>query len=178
VNVVVVIQHVWMNTNANANYFAFILVDVGEDLDEEAGTTNTAASAKAAAPSTKSTKSVPGSSNSKDGSGAAADYSDSPPSSTSPGTPSLDARAKLGASLFLLSGSELGYAMTMIELDCPNALETWDKAKVEINVDALPSKLFATLHQYVTSKVGNRSVSGAADLEEGSSKPKKKRKKE
>jgi hypothetical protein len=89
----------------------------------------------------------------------------------------LDARAKLGASLFLLSGNELGYVMTMIELDCPNALETWDKAKVEINVDALPSKLFASLNHYVASKVGNRSLAGS-DLEEGSSKPKKKRKKE
>lgn len=142
--------------------------DVGEDLDEEAA--STAASTNKVPSTTKSVAS------NKD---SGATDSDSPPSS-SPGTPSLDARAKLGASLFLLSGSELGSVMTMIELDCPSALETWDKQKVEINVDALPSKLFASLNHYVTSKVGNRSLAGSPDLEEGtgSSKPKKKRKKE
>jgi hypothetical protein len=149
-------------------FFTFILVDVGEDLDEEAASTT----ASAKVPSAKSTKSA--TTSSKD-SGAA--DSDSP-STSPPGTPSLDARAKLGASLFLLSGSELGYVMTMIELGCPSALETWDKAKVEINVDALPSKLFASLNHYVTSKVGNRSLAGSLDLEEGSSKPKKKRKRD
>jgi hypothetical protein len=146
------------------------VVDVGEDLHEEATTTSASANK---VPSTKSTKSV--ASSSKDS--GAPDDSD-PPSSSSLNTPSLDARAKLGASLFLLSGKELGHVMTMIELGSPSALETWDKAKVEINVDALPTKLFASLNQYVTSKVGNRSLSGSADLVEGSSKPKKKRKKE
>lgn len=71
--------------------------------------------------------------------------------------PTLDARARFGSNLFLLSGVELGHVLTTCELECPNALETCGKKryKIEINVDAIPTDIFANLNTYVTQKVGN-----------------------
>lgn len=71
--------------------------------------------------------------------------------------PTLDARARFGSNLFLLSGVELGHVMTTCELECPEALETCgnDRNKIEINVDAIPTDIFANLNTYVTQKVGS-----------------------
>jgi len=71
--------------------------------------------------------------------------------------PTLDARARFGSNLFLLSGIELGHVITTCELECPEALETCgnDRNKIEINVDSIPTDIFANLNTYVTQKVGN-----------------------
>lgn len=76
--------------------------------------------------------------------------------------PTLDARARFGSNLFLLSGVELGHVLTTCELDCPDALETCgsDRQKIEINVDTIPTDIFANLNTYVTQKVGNKGSSG------------------
>lgn len=83
------------------------------------------------------------------------------------GPPTLDARARFGSNLFLLSGVELGHVMTTCELECPDALETCTgsghksgRHKIEINVDAIPTDIFATLNTYVTQKVGNSGAGG------------------
>ena len=140
-----------------------ISVDVGEDLDNDANTTASKPT------STKSSKSL-----------GSCKESTTPAinSMTNAGTPSLDARARLGANLFLLSGHELGHVMTILELECPEVLESWGKDKVEINVDEIPPKVFASLNSYVTSKVGNR-IPGSPDGDDisGSTKTNKKKRK-
>ena len=79
------------------------------------------------------------------------------PSGVPAAPPTLDARARFGSNLFLLSGMELGYVITTCEMECPEALETCgnDRHKIEINVDAIPTDIFANLNTYVTQKVGN-----------------------
>lgn len=70
--------------------------------------------------------------------------------------PTLDARARFGSNLFLLSGVEMGHVLATCELECPEALETCGgKLNIEINVDKIPTEVFANLNTYVTSKVGN-----------------------
>ncbi|MGK3752747.1 MAG: hypothetical protein ACI8RD_005052 [Bacillariaceae sp.] len=70
--------------------------------------------------------------------------------------PTLDARARFGSNLFLLSGVEMGHVLATCELECPEALETCGgKLSIEINVDKIPTEVFANLNTYVTSKVGN-----------------------
>lgn len=84
----------------------------------------------------------------------------SPESSSLPSEkPTLDARARFGSNLFLLSGVELGHVITTCDLECPEALETCgsDRNKIEINVDSIPTDIFANLNTYVTQKVGNNS---------------------
>lgn len=78
------------------------------------------------------------------------------PSSVPAAPPTLDARARFGSNLFLLSGIELGHVITTCELECPDALETCgnDRHKIEINVDSIPTDIFANLNTYVTQKVG------------------------
>jgi len=66
----------------------------------------------------------------------------------------LDARAQFGSNLFLLSGNELGHIMTRIEVECPEALESWGGDKVEINVDAIPPEVFLSLQDFVDDRVG------------------------
>merc|ERR1712176_260352 len=72
--------------------------------------------------------------------------------------PTLDARARFGSNLFLLNGTEMGHVMASIEDQCPEALETFgDKYNIEINVDKIPTDVFADLNSYVMSKVGDDS---------------------
>jgi len=73
--------------------------------------------------------------------------------------PTLDARARFGSNLFLLSGIEMGHVLATCELECPEALETCgDKYNIEINVDEIPTDVFANLNTFVTSKVGNDNI--------------------
>jgi hypothetical protein len=120
---------------------------VGEDLETDGGsTTNTKATNTSTSKSSKS-------SSSKEN---APSTSEMEPSSSSAGDIPLDDRAKMGANMFLLSGSELGHVMTRLELECPIVLETWDNQKIEINVDAIPPNIFTSLQSYVSEKVGTR----------------------
>ena len=93
-----------------------------------------------------------------------------------PPTPSIDARSKFGANIFLLSGVELGHVMTTLELECPKVLEGWGEEHVEINVDEIPMKVFSNLNSYVTSKVGSRSLLNETSGDLGDIPKKKKRK--
>jgi hypothetical protein len=95
---------------------------------------------------------------------------------TSTGTPSLDARARFGANIFLLSGMELSHVVTTLELECPNVLEPWGEQKLEINVDEIPPKVFATLNAYVTTKVGTKRAPDSPGDDDVHSSKKKKRK--
>jgi hypothetical protein len=190
-------------TIMNKLHIAFVLVDVGETMDDDderpVGTGTTAKSASASkssnkkgsnkdssAASTSTGIPSPTSTGSPGGASASATtdaIDEQSVSSTTAGTPSLDARARLGANLFLLSGSELGHVMTTLEVQCPEVLEMWDKDKVEILVDDIPSKIFAHLNSYVSDKVGTRSVTSTPDMiggggdEDNANKPSKKRKK-
>ena len=84
----------------------------------------------------------------------------------------------------MLSGVELGHVITTCELECPEALEIcWnDRNKIEINVDSIPTDIFANLNTYVTQKVGNSNekranVSPGSDTGGGSSKSRKRQRK-
>lgn len=113
-------------------------VDVGEDLDENGEPKPVA---KASTPSSTSSSAKPAPSF------AASTKETVPAASFS--SPTLDARAKFGANLFLLSGIELGWVFTELELNCPQVLESWGESKVEINVDEIPSDIFGRLQKYV-----------------------------
>lgn len=89
-------------------------------------------------------------------------------------TTPLDVRARFGANLFLLSGVELGTVFTDLELHCPEALESWSESKTEINVDAIPTKIFTRLQKYVNGLVGS---AGLAQTDAAEPAPKKKRRK-
>ena len=67
--------------------------------------------------------------------------------------------------------------ITTLELECPKVLETWGEQKLEVNVDEIPPKIFASLNSYVTSKVGSRSSPNAREIDDISSSKNKKRKK-
>lgn len=71
-----------------------------------------------------------------------------------PAMTSLDARATLAANLFLLNGPELGYIMSMLEQECPQALEKIPELpeNVEINVDTLDAALLAKLSRFANEK--------------------------
>ena len=93
-------------------------------------------------------------------------------STKSSGGPSLDARAELASNLILLHGLELGHVTSLLERECPKALETVDGGddsnqsyhdpnhlfpeKVEIVLDAIPSSLFAKVSQYAAEKAMGR----------------------
>mmetsp|Transcript_16564 Transcript_16564/g.36113 ORF Transcript_16564/g.36113 Transcript_16564/m.36113 type:complete len:270 (+) Transcript_16564:254-1063(+) len=123
--------------------------DVGECIDgkDKGGNNGGGGGTK----SSKSSRSPTSSSN----------FTTAPPSTGSSNVPAapptLDARARFGSNLFFLSGVEMGHIMTTCELECPDALETCgnDRYKIEINVDAIPTDIFANLNTYVTQKVGN-----------------------
>lgn len=147
-------------------YFFNIEVDVGGNLDAD----DTKGSSKSS--SGKSSKSSSGR-DSSGGSGGQGSSSNSNNSSSNAGTPSLDARAKFGSSIFYLSGMELGHVMSVIELECPTVLKNWGTASVEINVDEIPPKIFASLNSYILSKVGNKDI---PESPEDETKSRKKRK--
>lgn len=130
--------------------------------------------------------STPSGGKSKSGSGSKANPEiSSPEASSLPSEkPTLDARARFGSNLFLLTGVELGYVITTCELECPEALETYgnDRNNIEINVDSIPTDIFANLNTYVTQKVGNNSekkanMSPGSDAGGGSSKSRKRQRK-
>mmetsp|Transcript_132889 Transcript_132889/g.384223 ORF Transcript_132889/g.384223 Transcript_132889/m.384223 type:complete len:249 (-) Transcript_132889:63-809(-) len=131
--------------------------DCGEDLDEdgepkEAKSPSSSASAPKSVASTKETVSTASVANSAN----------------------LDVRARFGANLFLLSGMELGHVFSELELNCPNVLESWGDAKIEINVDEIPDDIFSRLQKYVNGLVEGPEGSLADSAE---SIPKKKKRK-
>jgi len=95
------------------------------------------------------------------------------------GKPSLDARARFGANIFLLNGVELGHIVTTLELECPAGLEEHGGKHTELNVDAIPSEVFGRLSAFISSKIGKRSLLDAdqneAEVEERIPKKKKRR---
>ena len=151
-------------------------VDVGVDLT----------------PDGKGSENVSSSKASKDSKGSA-------PNSPAGASYPLDARAKFGANLFLLSGIELAHVIMTLERECPQALEyvkeevqvtddpneseenkcqSVSQAKVEINVDEITHQVFQELSSYVSDKVGTKGHSDVKmqDITSGgSSRPKKKK---
>jgi len=73
-------------------------------------------------------------------------------------TASLDDKADLAGKLFLLSGMELTFVMTMLENRAPTALETVGihGDNMEINIDALEYKVFTDVNNYVQERVSSR----------------------
>ena len=87
-------------------------------------------------------------------------------SPTPNGPITLDARVALGAKIFKLSGMELGHAINIIELHCPQALvgggadaATKDDGlrtdELEIDIDAIDSRTFNELSRYVSEALSN-----------------------
>jgi hypothetical protein len=152
--------------------------DVGEDLlddDHSEEETSKKTSTATTTPTTTTTTTTTNSSKSK--SSTAKESSSSTAVETS-GSPSLDARAKFGANIFLLSGVELGHIMTTLELECPKVLEEGYDDHVEINVDAIPANVFANLNSYLSSKIGSRSILDSHRRDEFDQRiPKKKKRK-
>jgi hypothetical protein len=92
----------------------------------------------------------------------------------------LDVRTRFAARLQRLSGMELGHVMSVIDIQCPEALEdpapesltsdapplihghryAWDEfdggCQVEIDVDSIPPDTFCDLDRYVKEKVQGR----------------------
>ena len=130
------------------------LVDVGGNLsvDETKGSSKTSSSNKSSKSS--SGRDSTGSSAGQSGGGSSGSNNSNSNTTSNVGLPSLDARAKFGSNIFYLSGTELGHVMSVIELECPTALNNWGKGSVEINVDEIPPKIFTSLNSYVSSKVG------------------------
>lgn len=161
-------------------------VDVGEDLEDISVAASTKSNSKQASStgSTAGTKSSKSNSAATGNGGATKDTISSSlvnASSSSLSLPLLDARAKFGANLFLLSGMELGWVMTELELHCPHVLESWtsdttenrssssssnnnywtqhnnnqynNQSKVEINVDEIPAEIFNRINKYVTGLI-------------------------
>ena len=87
-------------------------------------------------------------------------------SPTPNGPITLDARVALGAKIFKLSGMELGHAINIIELHCPQALvgggadaATKDDGlrtdELEIDIDVIDSRTFNELSRYVSEALSN-----------------------
>jgi hypothetical protein len=78
-----------------------------------------------------------------------------------PSVPKLDARAKFASNLFLLNGVELGHVISMIEKQCPAALESGPELevpdKLEIIIDKIePSDVFHAIAQYTAEKAAKK----------------------
>jgi len=95
-------------------------------------------------------------------------------SPTPTGPITLDARVALGAKIFKLSGMELGHAINIIELRCPEALvrcggggATADDGlrtdEVEIDIDAVDSRTFNELSRYVSEALSNGGRASVVD---------------
>lgn len=81
--------------------------------------------------------------------------------STTSALPKLDARARFASNLFLLNGIELGHVISMIEKQCPNALEAGPELevpeKLEIIIDNIePADVFNTISQYASDKAAKK----------------------
>jgi hypothetical protein len=73
----------------------------------------------------------------------------------------LDARARFASNLFLLNGAELGHVISMIEKQCPVALEAGPELevpdKLEIIIDKIePADVFQTISQYAADKAAKK----------------------
>jgi hypothetical protein len=73
----------------------------------------------------------------------------------------LDARARFASNLFLLNGAELGHVISMIEKQCPAALEAGPELevpdKLEIIIDKIePADVFQTISQYAADKAAKK----------------------
>jgi hypothetical protein len=158
VNVSLQVPCVCIFWSYTSQYVVVALVDVGEDLDEFGEPKE--AKSPASASETKSLQSVASTRETA--------------SATSSAAPTLDARAKFGAHLFLLSGVELGWVFTELELNCPHVLESWGESKIEINVDEIPSDIFGRLQKYVDSLVEDNAEESESPESGG---PKKKKRK-
>jgi len=93
-------------------------------------------------------------------------------SPTPNGPITLDARVALGAKIFKLSGMELGHAINIIELRCPQALvgcganaaaedDGLRTDELEIDIDAIDSPTFNELSRYVSEALSNGGRSSA-----------------
>lgn len=138
-------------------------VDVGEELDEEGEPIKPTPKTPANTTSASAPKPPPSTSSAKETA-----------STISSASVTLDVRAKFGSNLFLLSGSELGWVFTELELKCPQVLESWGESKIEINVDAIPSDIFARLQKYVNDLVED--INHTQDSPDAGGPRKKKRK--
>jgi len=73
-----------------------------------------------------------------------------------PPPPKLDARAKFASNLLLLNGVQLGHVISMLEKQCPAALESDCQQlpdKLEIVIDKIePASLFHSIAQYAADK--------------------------
>mmetsp|Transcript_111996 Transcript_111996/g.321843 ORF Transcript_111996/g.321843 Transcript_111996/m.321843 type:complete len:277 (-) Transcript_111996:116-946(-) len=159
--------------------------DVGEDLEDDEDADDPRDGKSPASSTSGPSKSTPSShagAGASGGGGAALSKKESFAASSSSTTvapastsASLDVRAKFGANLFLLSGVELGWVMTELELKCPHVLESWGQGKIEINVDEIPQDIFARLEKYVHGLV-KETIVPSEELMEPEVPKKKKRK--
>lgn len=95
----------------------------------------------------------------------------------------LDVKMSFASKLFQLSGMELGHVLKIIDLKCPQALESPDPksslstttpsnasvSKVEINVDKIDPRTFTELDRYVKDKLLQRSSSEEMEFAEPTS---------
>lgn len=77
---------------------------------------------------------------------------------SSGGAPSLDARAQLARDLLALKGTELGWVMSILERECPAALETDEQIPrhLELNLDVMTPAVFARVAQYASEQSSGR----------------------
>lgn len=74
------------------------------------------------------------------------------------GAPSLDARAQLARDLLALKGTELAYVMSIMERECPDAIETDEQIPrhLELNLDKMAPSVFARIAQYASEQASGR----------------------
>ena len=99
-------------------------------------------------------------------------------SPTPSGPITLDARVALGAKIFKLSGMELGHAINIIELRCPEALvgcgggtgtaggadnDGLRTDELEVDIDSLDSSTFNEVSRYVSEALSNGGRSSVVD---------------
>ena len=99
---------------------------------------------------------------------------------SSGGAPSLDARAQLARDLLALKGTELAFVMSMLEQECPNAIETDEQIPrhLELNLDKMTPQVFARIAQYASEQASGRKRGVTADdikLDDVSGKRRRKR---
>lgn len=99
---------------------------------------------------------------------------------SSGGAPSLDARAQLARDLLAMKGTELAFVMSMLERECPNAVETDEQIPrhLELNLDKMTPTVFARIAQYASEQSSGRKRGVTADdivLDDVSGKRRRKR---
>jgi hypothetical protein len=98
--------------------------------------------------------------------------------SSTPPPPKLDARARFASNLLLLNGTHLGHVISMLEKQCPAALEN-DRLqlpeKMEIVIDKIqPAEIFHAVATYAAEKAMPNKRSFAPKIEDVSNKRAKK----